>query len=678
MRSYWALLTVVFFAIAGTNSFVLAELLVNGDFEAGSNWASKNGQSPVNWFSSFAATSTNGNYGESITGYGNGRVAAIKGVVGNYYQQVISGVDAEIADLYTVTYDGGIRWHSSYPATARDITLRVSLWDTTDDVELAGHDVVTPFLITATSLESRTHDLSYNNTGLAGHDLALRFTNSTDPVIDTANANTILLDNITLTSNAIIPVRLVSPTDGEPSESIDADPTLAWIPGTDHLIDQHVLYFSTDQNWVANALPTDDDAVVLDVSVETYLHNQPLEYETTYYWRVDEACGNLSYSTNIETGPVWSFTTRLIPPPQCAGNRFDGDIDGDCFVDIADLMLFSQNWMLTSVVSDADINEDTNVDNADFSYISRDWLTDIRSQLPSIMFISAHPDDEGIFFGGAIPYYAQVLGGPVVHISVTSGDWMLSNLSVREAELTNADEIYFGRTVTTSASLIPDPSADLHFLRFRDVSSGSFPNVDQVWDWWNDGVYDSYADSLEGEQKVINTLVAYIRVFKPIVIATHDFDGEYGHSNHRATASAVADAYDRAADPSYVDGNEPWQAKKLYVHQSVSNGLGTTGRIFEGWLFHDFWEELTIDGNGDGIDDMTPRQVADLGLNEHISQGRPDVNTVYRTGENYGDNPGEWWGLYRSEVGPDTIADDFSIVDETYSDWAIGNFFENL
>ena len=75
---------------------------------------------------------------------------------------------------------------------------------------------------------------------------------------------------------------------------------------------------------------------------------------------------------------------------------------------------------------------------------------------------------------------------------------------------------------------------------------------------------------------------------------------------------------------------------------------------------------------------MTPRQVADLGLDEHISQGRPDVSTVYRTDDNFNGHHSEWWGLLRSTVGPDTIADDFTIMGTNYTGWALGNFFENL
>ena len=76
----------------------------------------------------------------------------------------------------------------------------------------------------------------------------------------------------------------------------------------------------------------------------------------------------------------------------------------------------------------------------------------------------------------------------------------------------------------------------------------------------------------------------------------------------------------------------------------------------------------------------TPRQIADEGLDFHVSQKMPDVSTIFRTNENYDGHHCEWWGLYASTVGPDTIVDRFSIGDTPYEyeGWARGDFFENV
>jgi LmbE family N-acetylglucosaminyl deacetylase len=281
-----------------------------------------------------------------------------------------------------------------------------------------------------------------------------------------------------------------------------------------------------------------------------------------------------------------------------------------------------------------------------------------------LMVVSAHPDDEGIFFGGTLPYYTRVLDAPTVHVSMTSGDWVRPP-EVREEELRNADWVY---------GLRNEPL----FPRFKDApthapgqNGGYLNSIDATWDWWNDGELDGYGtfgeDAAAGRQRAIDTMATYVRTYKPEVLVTHDLDGEYGHDNHKATAIAVVEAYYRAADPSYLDGLDPWQTKKLYVHFYGQNRL-----------FHDFWELTSIDLSGNGMADTTPRRVADLGLDEHVSQGSPDVSTVYRTGENFDAWPSEWWGLYASTVGPDTIADPFTIQGTTYEGWARGDFLENI
>ncbi len=75
---------------------------------------------------------------------------------------------------------------------------------------------------------------------------------------------------------------------------IDGEPTLEWLSGTDPDTAEHVLYSRTDETWVTNALPTDPCATVLPVETETYQHPEPPWYDTGYFWRLDEATGNLN------------------------------------------------------------------------------------------------------------------------------------------------------------------------------------------------------------------------------------------------------------------------------------------------------------------------------------------------------------------------------------------------
>lgn len=476
-----------------------------------------------------------------------------------------------------------------------------------------------------------------------------------------------------LASDIIRPVEPITPFDKNYNTPIDLTPTLQWQPSTDPNITEYILYFSDDVSWVTSAPVTDSNAIVLPVEIELSQHHEPLTYETTYYWRIDEVAGGIANPVYITTGPIWSFRTKKEPQPPCAKYTGKGDISGNCFTDITDLALLGQYWMDNSGQTPADIDGNGNVGLGDLSYVVADWLSPVNPH--TIMVVSCHPDDEGIFFGGALAYYSQTLKVPTVHISMTSGDRGRPP-EVREEELINADTVYFGRAITASIGLPPDTTADLFFPRFKCILTTS---VDKVFDGWNDGIADN-GDAVQGKQKAIDTIATYIRIFRPEVIITHDFEGEYGHYEHKATAIAVADSYDRAADVAYVDGNAPWQAMKLYIHQS-QNGLGSGGRSYIGWLFHDYWEDTSIDS--DGVADMTPRQVVDIGLGEHISQGYKTVSTVYRSDDSYDGYHCEWWALYRSTVGADIIVNPFSIQGLKYNDgmddrWAIGDFFQNL
>lgn len=289
----------------------------------------------------------------------------------------------------------------------------------------------------------------------------------------------------------------------------------------------------------------------------------------------------------------------------------------------------------------------------------------------SVLVICTHPDDEGIFFGGTLPYYTKVLKIPAVLVSITSGDWTPSNLTVREEELKCAARNY---------GFASDPV----FGRFRDVPSHTMANnpytnvlaqapftnrIDATWDYWADGVLQGDGRDVEaGKSRAINFVAEQIRRYQPEVIITQDYLGEYGHDNHRALAWAVTNAFYVAADPSTTATNLagllPWQASKLYLHLWPSNRLFHTATAYR-------FAEL---GN------RTPTEVADVGLDCHVSQKQPDVASVFKTGENYDAYPSQWWGLYASTVGPDTILTTNAIEKgfTVPAGVAKGNFLEHI
>ncbi len=277
----------------------------------------------------------------------------------------------------------------------------------------------------------------------------------------------------------------------------------------------------------------------------------------------------------------------------------------------------------------------------------------------TLLAVWAHPDDEGIWGGGSLPYYSTVLNVPTMLVCITYG-WG----DIRDTELRNAAWTY---------GLRYEPL----FGQFTDINSSAVTNnpytntIDMTWDYWAGvGFQGDGSDVEAGKARAINYVAERIRRYRPDVIITHDVNGETGHDNHKATAYAVIQAFSVAADPNATATNlvglPPWQAKKLYVHLYPTNQL-----------FHEFWENPYP-----SLSNQTPRQVATTGLMCHISQGpdrwvvASDYNPTYWRSV----WPSESWGLYASTVGPDTVLTNNVMVNgyNVPSGVSAGNFLEHL
>jgi len=94
-----------------------------------------------------------------------------------------------------------------------------------------------------------------------------------------------------------------NPTDGSLTDVERAVP-LSWSPGD--FAAQHDVYFGTDDFAVADADTSDTTGIYRgrqDLDNETYIPTEALEYNQTYYWRIDQ------YNTDgtLSRGRVWSF-----------------------------------------------------------------------------------------------------------------------------------------------------------------------------------------------------------------------------------------------------------------------------------------------------------------------------------------------------------------------------------
>ena len=223
-----------------------------------------------------------------------------------------------------------------------------------------------------------------------------------------------------------------------------------------------------------------------------------------------------------------------------------------------------------------------------------------------LMVVSTHQDDEIIFLGGTIPYYATALKKPTVVVYMTNCG------RGRRAEALNALWVM-------GVKNYPD------FINLQDDKVDS---VEQGIELWG------------GKDAVLSLMVARIRRYKPEVIVTQDLNGEYGHNQHKITARLMKYAIDAAADSAqYPESGEiygAWQVKKLYHHLYEEN------QIVMNW-------EIPLESLGG----ETALKLAKRGMKEHSSQ------TQYYAVKSHGTYDNSKFGLYFTTVGEDVAKNDF-------------------
>ena len=223
-----------------------------------------------------------------------------------------------------------------------------------------------------------------------------------------------------------------------------------------------------------------------------------------------------------------------------------------------------------------------------------------------LLVVSAHCDDELLYFGGTIPTYAGERG-----------------LAVQVAYMANGERIRVDEALSGLWHL-GVRNAPV-FLPFRDAYTESIGEGLNRW----------------GEENTISALVELIRRFQPEVIVSHDVNGEYGHGAHRATAYCVQLAVVLAADAAQFPESAAlygaWQTQKLYLHLYPEGTLTMNWRI-----------PLSAFGG------KTALELANEAYDMHVSQ-QEYHQTVY----DEGDYNAAVFGLAYTAVGADEAKNDF-------------------
>ena len=259
-----------------------------------------------------------------------------------------------------------------------------------------------------------------------------------------------------------------------------------------------------------------------------------------------------------------------------------------------------------------------------------DWVQrwEPTHEKADILFLATHPDDELIFFGGAIPTYAAEQGRKVIVAYLTTSN------TTRQSELLNG----------------------LWAMGVRN-----YPIWGDFRDHYDKTVKDAYKAS-GGQTRLEQWLTEVYRRYKPEVVVTQDVDGEYGHSQHRMIAElaqnciafAAEDYATEETNDTFLDSYlayGPWQVKKLYLH------LWPENRITFDWTV-----PLKSMGGKTGI------ELAAEAYEYHITQHTSGYD-VLTTGAEY-DN--RVFGLAFTTVGEDVRGDDF--LENIYD--SVGSFEE--
>lgn len=187
--------------------------VLNSGFADGANPAA------TGW-TSVDGAGTNGapsNYAENVPNLSS-RTMQIKSDGGNYIQQALALTAADLPVSASSFGTWSVSFLKGYRRDAvrnGDHTLRVSLWNTTNDAELAGADVVIadPGSTGTNSLSPSTLVLSYDETAaaVAGAGIALRVTSTSADLAGTSWQRTAIVDDFSVVAGVVDPRLEVDP-----------------------------------------------------------------------------------------------------------------------------------------------------------------------------------------------------------------------------------------------------------------------------------------------------------------------------------------------------------------------------------------------------------------------------------------------------------------------------------
>lgn len=245
----------------------------------------------------------------------------------------------------------------------------------------------------------------------------------------------------------------------------------------------------------------------------------------------------------------------------------------------------------------------------------QDWQPPLAQA--DILAFPTHSDDDALFFGAAMSYYA-----------IERGLGVQTCFMVEHRDIDRRHERLNG---------------------LWEMGIRHYPVIGPGTDVYATNLGSALQYHERKQEDILSWQVEQLRRFQPLVVLGHDLKGEYGHGQHMVNAHYLTQAVELAADESQYPESAArwgtWDTPKLYLHMYGENTV-----------YLDVETPLTADPEG-----RSPYEIAQAGYRHHRSQQGTGFYVSKGNGLRRFDS--RCWGLYRSLVGADPQPDLLSGID---------------
>ncbi len=254
-----------------------------------------------------------------------------------------------------------------------------------------------------------------------------------------------------------------------------------------------------------------------------------------------------------------------------------------------------------------------------------------------LLLLTSHSDDEQLFFSGVLPYYA---GERKLDVQVA---YVVQHFEANGVQNHQRPHELLDGLWTVGVKYYPIMSEFPDLYAESKNRDTAFLQATKVYE----SVGIAYTDFL-------GYIIECLRKCKPLVVVSHDLDGEYGHGTHVVCAQAVTEAIALAADQTqFADSYQrygTWEVDKLYLHLYEENPI-----------------VMNWDVPLEAFDGKTAFEVSQDGFGCHVSQHWTwFYKWMYGTAERPVEKATDirtyspcHYGLYYSAVGADVVGGDF-------------------